>query len=80
MHQMVHKYAYAEESLIFLFLCTGSQILPTYGTEQSSSRPIAVDYVRCQGSENSVAECTYFSYSFSGCSHDDDVGVRCQPG
>ena len=42
--------------------------------------PIAVDYVRCQGSENSLKECLHFSHSYSGCSHDDDVRVRCQPG
>ena len=55
-------------------------MLGTYGTEQPSNRPIAVDYVRCQGSEYSLAECTRLSHSFSGCSHDDDVRVHCQPG
>ena len=42
--------------------------------------PIAADYVRCSGSENSLGECTYFSHSFSECSHDDDIGIICPPG
>ena len=42
--------------------------------------PIAVDYVRCLGSENTTSRCTYISHSFSGCSHDDDIGIICPPG
>ena len=42
--------------------------------------PVAADYVRCSGSENSLGECTYFSHSFSECSHDDDIGIICPPG
>ena len=42
--------------------------------------PIAADYVRCLGSENTTRRCTYFSHSFSGCSHDDDIGIICPPG
>ncbi|CAI8015589.1 Neurotrypsin [Geodia barretti] len=41
--------------------------------------PISADYVRCSGSENSLGECTYFSHSFSECSHDDDIGIICPP-
>jgi hypothetical protein len=41
--------------------------------------PIAADYVRCSGSENALRECTYFSHSFSECSHDDDIGIICPP-
>ena len=27
-----------------------------------------------------MSRCTYFSHSFSGCSHDHDIGLTCQPG
>ena len=27
-----------------------------------------------------MTECVYFSHSFSGCDHGDDVGVICPPG
>ena len=46
---------------------------------QSNDIQVAVNYVRCQGSENSLKECIHFRDRYSGCSHDDDVGVRCQP-
>ena len=48
--------------------------------DKENDLPIAVDYVKCQGSENLLKNCVHFSHSFSGCSHGDDVGVRCQPG
>ncbi|CAI8015582.1 Neurotrypsin [Geodia barretti] len=55
------------------------------GTYQVSSTfkktptvPIAVDFVKCQGSENSLKDCVHFSHSYSECGHSDDVGVRCQ--
>ena len=41
---------------------------------------IAVDYIRCLGSEYTMSRCTYISHSFSGCSHDHDIGLTCQPG
>lgn len=47
--------------------------------QQENTIPIAVDYVKCQGLENTLKECVQFSHSY-GCSHDEDVGVRCQPG
>ena len=48
--------------------------------EEPNNFPIAVDYVKCQGSENSLKDCVHFSHSYSECGHSDDVGVRCQPG
>ena len=44
----------------------------------SSAIQIAVDYVNCKGSEESLKNCTHFSHSY-GCSHTDDVGIRCKP-
>ena len=61
-------------------LFTGSY--HTYSTFNRipATLPIAADYVRCSGSENSLRECTYFSHSFSECSHNDDIGIICPPG
>ena len=41
--------------------------------------PVALDYTKCQGTEDSLIECVHFSHSY-GCGHDNDIGVRCQPG
>ena len=39
-----------------------------------------MDYVNCTGSEPRIwEECTYFTHYY-GCTHADDVGVRCRPG
>ena len=44
------------------------------------SGPIAMDYVNCTGSESQLWwECFYFTHYY-GCSHSDDVGLRCGPG
>ena len=42
--------------------------------------PILMDYVKCSGSEVRLWDCPHFTHSYSGCSHSDDAGVRCQPG
>ena len=39
--------------------------------------PVFIDYINCTG--NFWESCTHFAHH-SGCSHDDDVGVQCQPG
>ena len=43
------------------------------------SGPVFMDYVNCNGSENSIVDCRHFSHSY-GCTHSDDVGIRCEPG
>ena len=46
-----------------------------------------MDYVDCNGSETGLWESWYYYVKYCssfthyyGCSHTDDVGVRCQPG
>ena len=41
--------------------------------------PIVMDYVNCSGSEVDLLGCLHFTHSY-GCTHSNDVGVRCQPG
>ena len=60
-----------------LFFAGSYQI--SYGHVTQPTLPIAVDYVKCNGSEDTLRECIHFSHSY-GCSHDEDVGVHCQPG
>ena len=67
------------------FLCL-SQLLELDSTYYTSERfgggtgPIFIDYINCTGSEPRIyRKCSYFSHNY-GCSHNDDVGVQCQPG
>ena len=39
-----------------------------------------MDFVNCTGEEwRLYGGCTHYTHYY-GCSHDDDVGVRCNPG
>ena len=39
-----------------------------------------MDFVNCTGSEWTLWDgCTHYTHYY-GCSHDDDVGVQCEPG
>ena len=41
---------------------------------------IGMDYVNCTGSESQLwGRCIHFTHYY-GCSHSDDVGIRCKPG
>ena len=42
--------------------------------------PILDGYLNCSGSEKSVFNCPHFAHSYSGCTHTDDVSIRCEPG
>ena len=46
---------------------------------EKSTFPVALDYVRCNGQENTLKDCIHFSHSY-GCGHEDDLAVHCQPG
>ena len=51
----------------------------SYFSSNSGTLPIAMDYVNCSGLEFRLWDCNHFTHSF-GCTHSNDVGVRCQPG
>ena len=52
----------------------------TYERVGGGSGPIIMDYVNCTGSEPKLwDECIHFTHYY-GCSHDNDIGVKCQPG
>ena len=56
--------------------------LAYYSAEKygKGSGPVFMDFVNCTGWEGSFWDgCTHFAHYY-GCSHDDDVGVQCQPG
>ena len=40
---------------------------------------VVMDYVHCSGSELSLWDCSHFTHKH-GCTHNDDLGIRCQPG
>ena len=55
----------------------------SYETSQAfgvGTYPIAMDYVKCTGSEAELWNCPHFNHSYSECDHSHDVGVHCQPG
>lgn len=48
-----------------------------YGS--NTALPIRVDDLRCTGTEVDLIHCTFDTNVF-GCSHSDDVGIRCTAG
>ena len=44
----------------------------------SSSRPIYLDNVGCNGSEHSLLNCTANEVGMNNCDHSEDAGVRCE--
>ena len=44
------------------------------------SGPVLMDYVSCTGSEGRLWDSCTHSAHYYGCTHDDDVGIECQPG
>ena len=61
----------------FSFFFLGSYFSSDYFGQ--GTIPVVMDYVNCSGSESNLWDCNHFTHSY-GCTHSDDVGVRCQPG
>ena len=47
------------------------------GFGSSQSRPIYLDNVVCNGSEETISQCTYAASSEVNCDHSEDAGVIC---
>ena len=45
------------------------------GFGRGNSRPIQLDNVACDGSEQNISQCTYDSVT--NCDHSEDAGVMC---
>ena len=55
-----------------------SRYFPTSSRYGHVSGPIWLDNVMCNGNEASLVECTYPGVGIiEGCTHDKDVGVKC---
>ena len=67
------------ELLYSEFLFSGSYEISFIFQREETILPIALDYVRCNGSENALKNCIHFSHSY-GCTHEDGVEVYCAPG
>lgn len=50
----------------------------TGGHFGSGSGPVFLDQVKCDGSEHFITECDHTGWYTHICSHEEDVGVRCQ--
>ena len=65
---------------LFLFTITSASAYYTSERFGEGTGPIFMDYINCTGSEFRIyRKCSYFTHYY-GCSHNDDVGVQCQPG
>ena len=62
--------------IIFTSNFAGSYITKSFG---EGIGPINMDFVACNGTENGLRMCNYFTHSY-GCTHKNDVGIQCQPG
>ena len=49
--------------------------MKTAGFGKGNSRPIQLDNVACDGSEENISQCDYDSVS--NCDHSEDAGVMC---
>ncbi|VDI63674.1 Hypothetical predicted protein [Mytilus galloprovincialis] len=47
-------------------------------TYRNGKRPIVLDQVQCIGSEKDLMDCPRSSWRSHDCSHEEDVGVRCE--
>ena len=65
-----------QNNLTILFFLGLSFSSASFG---QGSIAILMDYVNCSGSEGGLWDCLHFTHSY-GCTHSNDVGVRCQPG
>ena len=75
-----------KQSIATLVVYLGNTSTGSGSTYYTSERfgegtgPIFIDYINCTGSEPGIWEkCSHFTHYY-GCSHNDDVGVQCQPG
>ncbi|RDD43408.1 Deleted in malignant brain tumors 1 protein [Trichoplax sp. H2] len=50
-----------------------------FHTSPGGSGKIWLDNIRCNGNEHSIAACKYHGWGINSCSHDDDIGVSCEP-
>ena len=83
--------AYFENSKQQIYGCIYASILHAFYIDSSQQKfgkgtgPILMDFVNCTGSEPrlwptySALGCPYLTHYY-GCSHNDDAGVKCQPG
>ena len=62
---------------IMIFPAGSYSVFRGFDTEREI--PFTVDYMKCQGSENSLKDCVHFKHSY-GCVDEESIGVRCQPG
>ena len=68
------------ECLIYFGSNTSDSAYYTSERFGKGTGPIYIDYINCTGSEPRLwGKCLHFTHYY-GCSHNDDVGVQCQPG
>ena len=73
-----YNYYYGYKALLFQLYNLESA---HYTSERfgEGTGPIFIDSISCTGSEAFWWMCLHFTHAH-GCSHNDDVGIQCQPG
>ena len=60
-------------------LHAGAQAIDPGSSSSVADRAIWLEDVQCQGSETNLTDCAFSFLVSPNCTHDRDVGARCQP-
>ena len=76
-------YAHAIRAITYVYVHSHTQWRKFYnfhryaGYRYSSTGPIWMDYISCNGTEMNIGECDFPGWGISSCSHYQDAGVVC---